>query len=79
VTLNTYKRNDMVGLWSALLPEVKVMEDAALNMNYPPKPSGLCVRYCPVKQCQFHGKGSRRERWITISNARCATRRTTSM
>ena len=58
VTLNTYKPEDMVPLWGRLLPEVKKMEQASIDMNYPPKPSGLCIRHCPVTQCPHWGKGS---------------------
>jgi len=59
VTLKSYKPEDMVPLWAALMPEVKQMEKAMADMHYPPKPSGLCKNYCPVKQCQYHGKGTR--------------------
>jgi hypothetical protein len=58
-TIKTYKREDMVGLWSRLLPEVRRMEEAARTLTYPPKPSGLCIRYCPVTSCPYHGKGTR--------------------
>jgi hypothetical protein len=58
-TLKTYTRNDMVPLWVKLLPEVKKMESDAAVMHYPPKPSGLCKNHCPVRQCQYHGKGGR--------------------
>jgi hypothetical protein len=58
-TIKSYRREDMVPLWNKLLPEVKVMEEAARTLTYPPKPSGLCVRYCPVTSCPYHGKGTR--------------------
>lgn len=57
--IKTYTRADMGPLWSRLLPEVGQMEEAARTMTYPPKPSGLCISYCPVTSCPFHGKGSR--------------------
>ena len=59
LTEKTYKPEDMVKLWAKLLPEIKQMEEAHRTTTYTPKPSGLCIRYCPVKSCQFHGKGSR--------------------
>lgn len=58
-TINTYKREDMVPLWNKLLPEVKQMEEAARTMTYPPRPSGLCIKWCPVTSCPYHGKGDR--------------------
>jgi hypothetical protein len=59
VTTKNYTPRDMPGLWSSLLPEIKLMENAAASGEYPPKPSGLCRRYCPVKSCEFYGVGSR--------------------
>lgn len=58
-TIKTYKREDMVQLWNKLLPEVKQMEEAARTMTYPPRPSGLCIKWCPVASCPYHGKGDR--------------------
>lgn len=58
-TTKVYTRADMPELWARLLPEVKAMERASIEMNYPPKPSGLCKHYCPVTHCPYHGKGSR--------------------
>jgi hypothetical protein len=58
-TVKQYERADMVQLWGRLMPEVNRMAEAARTTTYPPKPSGLCVRYCPVTACPYHGKGSR--------------------
>jgi hypothetical protein len=58
-TIETYKREEMTPLWNKLMPEVKRMEEAARTMTYPPKPSGLCIKYCPVSSCPYHGKGDR--------------------
>lgn len=55
----TYTKRDMIPLWNKLLPELRQMEEAARTMEYPPKPSGLCVSWCPVTTCQYHGKGNR--------------------
>lgn len=57
-TKQVYTRDKMLETWSHILPEVKQMEAAAKNMDYPPKPSGLCKHYCPVVSCPYHGKGS---------------------
>jgi hypothetical protein len=51
-------RDDLASLWMGLLPRVTALELAAVNNDYPPKPSGLCKRYCPVESCRYHGVGS---------------------
>jgi hypothetical protein len=56
-TDEVFRRSDMPNLWTALLPRVMKMEQAARTGVYQPKPSGLCRNYCPVTTCQFHGKG----------------------
>ena len=58
-TVKIYRRTDMTALWTKLMPEVRQMEEAARTMTYPPKPSGLCIRHCPVTSCPYHGRGSR--------------------
>jgi hypothetical protein len=57
-TPGSYTRDNMMPLWNKLWPEIRVMEDAHKNLTYPPKPSGLCKRYCPVVSCPYHGKGN---------------------
>ena len=54
-----YDRANMQKVWADILPEVAKMKVAADEMNYPPKPSGLCKNYCPVKACPHWGVGSR--------------------
>jgi len=54
-----YKRDGMLPLWNDLNPELAAMLEAWRTTTYPPKPSGLCMRYCPVTSCPYHGKGSR--------------------
>ena len=58
-TQATYRRDNMVGFWNKLLPELKRWEKDAIEMTYPPRPSGLCKRHCPVTHCAYHGRGSR--------------------
>lgn len=54
-----YRRDEMVPLWNRLWPEINVMKEAHRTTTYPPKPSGICVSYCPVTSCPHHGRGSR--------------------
>jgi hypothetical protein len=55
----TYRRDELRGIWRDILPRVRQMEDAVAENEFPPKPSGLCVRYCGVKTCPHWGVGSR--------------------
>ena len=50
------KRSDMMGLWSVLLPRVNQLKHATDTGQYPPKPSGLCRKYCPVTSCEHNGR-----------------------
>lgn len=58
---DTYNRADVANaLKNGLLDRINAMEHAAINQIYPKRPSGLCVRHCPVDVCEFHKKGSPR-------------------
>ena len=54
-TRDDFTRQDMVELWDALNPRVAQMVEAHKTGEYPPKPGGLCKRYCPVTSCIHHG------------------------
>lgn len=53
-----YERSQVPEIWAEFLPRVKRMELARENDDYPPKPSGLCRKWCRVESCEFHGKGA---------------------
>ena len=55
----TFHRDGLQGIWRDILPRVRRLEDATAENEYPPKPSGLCVRYCGVQSCPHWGTGSR--------------------
>ena len=57
-TTKTYERTKMAPLWNELNGEIEQMKLAHNTVTYPPKPSGLCRKYCPVAICPYHGKGS---------------------
>lgn len=59
VTRKIYQRGAMHETWNRVLPDVRQMEEAARTLTYPPKPSGICVHWCPVTSCPHHGRGSR--------------------
>lgn len=56
VTAETFNRKTIHREWPPVLDVVRQMEEAAKTMNYPPKPSNVCARWCPVTSCPFHGK-----------------------
>jgi hypothetical protein len=51
-----FTRDDLTEIWGELLPRVKAVEKARATAEYPPKPSGLCKRYCAVVSCPHHGR-----------------------
>lgn len=57
-TVRKFKREDSPAIWQEFLPRVKKMQIAITNLDFPPKPSGLCKKYCRVTTCEFHGKGA---------------------
>jgi len=57
-TPRTYVRGTLMPTWNALWPEIREMEEAHRTTTYPPKPSGICLRHCPVTSCPHYGKGS---------------------
>lgn len=58
-TPDVWHRNSIMDEWVNLIPEINAMEQAHKVLNFPPKPSGLCRKYCPVNSCPFWGKGAR--------------------
>jgi len=59
VTDEIVVRADLPRFWTAMLPRVDRMAEAARTVEYLPKPSGLCKRHCPVTSCPYHGVGNR--------------------
>lgn len=57
ITMEEYNRDEMAGIWAGLLTRVTELEDAFKTLAFPPKPSGLCRKWCPVTSCPHHGKG----------------------
>lgn len=53
-----YVREDLTEIWAEILPRVKKVETARQTQEFPPKPSGLCKKYCAVTSCPFHGRGA---------------------
>lgn len=53
-----FVREDLPEIWGEILPRVRRMREAVEGGKFPPKPSGLCKRYCAVQSCPYHGVGS---------------------
>lgn len=58
ITLEEFTRQSVADKWPDLLLRVASMRLAYEDENFPPKPSGLCKRHCPVTTCKYHGKGA---------------------
>lgn len=54
----SFKRQDAPVIWQEFVPRVRRMERAYEENKFPPKPSGLCGKWCPVPKrlCSFSGK-----------------------
>lgn len=53
-----FTREEIPKIWMTFVPRVARLERAYETTIFPPKPSGLCARYCPVskQQCSFSGR-----------------------
>lgn len=51
-----FVRADLSEIWSEILPRVKLLTQARQTQEYPPKPGGLCRKWCHVTSCHYHGK-----------------------
>jgi hypothetical protein len=56
-TTEAYTREDIPAIWQSFEPRVRKLEDALDADHFPPKPSGLCRKWCPVgkSNCEFCG------------------------
>lgn len=59
-TTDTFTRGKLAMMWPGLYARLDPMKRSFETGLYTPKPSGMCVRYCGVTTCEFHGKGTRR-------------------
>jgi hypothetical protein len=55
-----YSRDHLGNLLRELLPRINAYEaahhsSAAVAVEFPPKPSGICRRWCPVTECEYYG------------------------
>lgn len=55
-TCERFTRQDAAELIERLRPRVEAMEAAMVVGDFPPNPSGLCRRHCPVTMCAYNGR-----------------------
>lgn len=57
-TSTDYRKEEVPVIWQEFLPRIRRMEVAQETDKWPPNPSGLCAKWCPVgrKLCDFCGK-----------------------
>lgn len=51
-----FAREDMADVWKGLLPRVSALQHAHDTQTFPPKPGGLCRKWCAVVSCPHHGR-----------------------
>lgn len=52
-----FSRREMGSIAGSILPRLQRLEQARNSGVFQPKPSGLCKAHCPVKSCEFNGRG----------------------
>lgn len=57
VDKEVFHRDDVPVMWNEFLPRVERLKSAYERNAWPPKPSGLCKKYCPVgrRLCDYCG------------------------
>jgi hypothetical protein len=55
-TSEMYNRRDVADLWMSIVPRAEYLESMKTTKIFPPKPGRLCKEWCPVKECESHGK-----------------------
>lgn len=51
-----FSRTDMAEVWKGILPRVSLLQNAHETMTFPPKPGGLCRKWCSVHSCPHQGQ-----------------------
>lgn len=56
-SVQSLSRNDAKHVWRPLVDRVRHYTRAHMETRFPPRPSGLCKKHCPVKDCPHYGVG----------------------
>lgn len=54
-TPEVFRREDVPAIWQEFMPRVQRLDTAHQQDKWQKKPSGLCRKWCPVKDCEFNG------------------------
>lgn len=56
-TVQTFQREQSSGIWQGFIERVARLEAARIENRWPPRPSGLCKKWCPVgkRLCDYCG------------------------
>ena len=49
-------KDDMKRVWNDVMPRDARLQHAVLHTEFPPEPSGLCKKHCPVTTCPHNGE-----------------------
>jgi hypothetical protein len=55
-TTAVFERAELTAVWNELLPRVNEFQRAFRESDYPPRPSGLCRKWCIIDSCPHHGQ-----------------------
>lgn len=55
-TVDTLKAEDIKHVWASLVKRIQKYNRAHLIQEFPPRPSGLCKRHCPIVGCPHNGR-----------------------
>lgn len=51
----SYQRENLDNMWKVFEPDLERLQIAFDNALWPPTPTGLCRRHCPVETCKYYG------------------------
>lgn len=54
--VDAYTKATLQPIWASFTRRANKLENAVMKNEFPPRPNGLCRRYCPVKSCEYHGE-----------------------
>lgn len=54
-----FTRAEVPAIWKSFMPRVTWLQNMYETNGWQARPSGICVKHCPVVECPFHGKGNR--------------------
>lgn len=55
ITQRTYFRSHVVELRAQVIERQRALQEAVKTNTFPPRPNGLCKKYCAVKTCPHNG------------------------